>query len=120
MIRPLLAAWIAAVLLACSGQSTAIAAKPADSLLPASTKGYLCVPDLCQLREQFNNSEFGKLANDPSLQPFVEDFKRQLRQQGIKQSEQLGLSWDELEGVPGGEVALAVVQVSVDEMAIVA
>ncbi|HTQ39505.1 MAG TPA: hypothetical protein VMJ32_10780 [Pirellulales bacterium] len=119
MIRPWLAGWVAAALLVGIGHAPAQAARPSDSLLPAATKGYLSIPDLAQLREQFDRSQFGKLANDPALVPFVEDFKRQLRQQGLKQLDQLGLSWDGLEDVPGGEIALAVVQISPDEAAVV-
>ncbi|HZZ27285.1 MAG TPA: hypothetical protein VFE46_04695 [Pirellulales bacterium] len=118
MIRPL-AGWFAAILFVGLGHSSALASPPSDSLLPATTKGYLSIPNLGALREQFNRSQFGKLANDPALQPFVEDFKRQLRQQGIKQLEQLGLSWDELEDLPSGEVALAAVQISPDAAAVV-
>jgi hypothetical protein len=119
MIRPLLSGWFAAMLLASLAYSSALAARPSDSLMPAATKGYLSIPDLGQLREQFDRSQFGKLAKDPALQPFVEDFKRQLRQQGMKQLEQLGLSWDELEDMPSGEVAIGVVQLSPDESAVV-
>jgi hypothetical protein len=118
MARPLLAGCLAAILLVGVGLSPALAAKPSDSLLPATTKGYLSVPSLSQLRDQFSRSEFGQLVNDPAMKPFVEDFKRQLRQQGMKQLEQFGLSWDELDGIPSGEVAVAAIQVSIDEGAI--
>jgi hypothetical protein len=119
IIRPLLKSWFVAVVLVGWSHNPALAARPSDSLLPTTTKGYLSIPDLGQLREQFNCSQFGKLAKDPVLVPFVEDFKQQLRQQGMKQLEQLGLSWDELQDVPSGEVALAVVQISPDESAVV-
>jgi hypothetical protein len=118
MARPLLIGGFAALLLVCVGLSPALAARPSDILLPATTKGYLSIPDLGQLREQFNRSQFGQLAGDPAMKSFVEDLKRQLRQQGMKQLEQFGLAWDELDGIPGGEVALAVIQLSIDEGAV--
>jgi hypothetical protein len=118
MARPLLVGFLAAILLACTSLSPALAARPFDSLLPATTKGYLSIPDLVQLQEQFNRSQFGQLANDPAMKPFVEDFKRQLRQRGMKQLEQFGLSWDELDGIPGGELAVAAIQISIDEGAV--
>jgi len=98
--------------------SVGLAAKPSDSLLPASTKGYLSIASMKQLSEQFDRSTFGQLANDPAMKPFVEDLKRQLRQQGLRQLEQLGLTWDELDGLPTGEVALAMIQVPGDDGAI--
>lgn len=116
MVRSLLIGGLAAILLACS--SIAHAALPSDSLLPASTKGYLSVPDFAKFREQFTKSQFGQLASDPAMKPFVEDIKRQLRQQGMKQLEEVGLSWDELGGIPGGEIAIAAIQVSIDEGAV--
>jgi hypothetical protein len=118
MARPLLAGFLAAFLFSIAGSSSALAARPSDSLLPATTKGYLSVPSVSQLREQFSRSEFGQLINDPAMKPFVDDFKRQLHQQGMKQLEQFGLSWDELDGIPSGEVAVAAIQVSLDEGAI--
>jgi hypothetical protein len=118
MARPLLVGSLVAMLLVSVGLSSVLAAQPSDSLLPATTKGYLSIPNLAQLREQFNRSPFGQLAGDPAMKPFVEDFKRQLRQQGMKQLEQFGLSWDELDGIPSGEVALAAIQISIDEGAV--
>jgi hypothetical protein len=95
-----------------------LAGRPADTLLPNSTKGYLSAPNVDQLVTQFDRSQLGQLANDPLMKPFVEQLKRQFRQQGLKQLEQLGLTWEELEGVPSGEAALATIQVSVDEAAV--
>jgi hypothetical protein len=118
MARPLLVGTLAAMLLLLAGLSPARAAKPSDSLLPATTKGYLSVPNLAQLRDQFNRSPLGQLANDPAMKPFVDDFKRQLHQRGMKQLEQFGLSWDELDGIPSGEIAVAAIQISVDEGAV--
>jgi len=97
---------------------SAFAAKPSDSLLPTTTKGYLSIASMKQLGEQFDRSTFGQLASDPAMKPFVEDVKHQLRQQGLRQLEQLGLTWDELDGLPTGEVALAVIQVPGDDGAI--
>ncbi|HEY2880807.1 MAG TPA: hypothetical protein VGJ15_00185 [Pirellulales bacterium] len=107
-----------ASLLVFGAAASAWAAKPSDSLLPASTKGYVSVPSMARLRDEFNRSQLGRLANDPAMAPFVDDFKRQLRQQGLKQLEQLGLTFDELDGLPTGEVALAAVQLSTDEAAV--
>jgi hypothetical protein len=98
--------------------NVALAAKPSDSLLPATTKGYLSIASMKQLSEQFDRSTFGQLANDPAMKPFVEDIKHQVRQQGLRQLEQLGLTWDELDGLPTGEVALAMIQVPGDDGAI--
>ncbi len=98
--------------------SSALAARPSEQILPSTTKGYLSAPNIDQLVAQFNRSQLGQLVNDPLMKPFVEQLKRQFRQQGLKQLEQLGLTWEELEGVPSGEAALATIQVSPDEGAV--
>ncbi len=111
----LVAIWILLSGIVC----TALAAQPADSLLPATTKGYICAPNLDQLVEHFRRSQIGQLVNDPVMQPFVESIKTQLRQTGLRQLEQLGISWEDVQGLPGGEIALATVQPAPGEAAIV-
>jgi hypothetical protein len=97
---------------------TVWAARPADTLLPSTTKSYIAAPNVAQFVEQFNRSQLGKFVNDPALKPFVDGVRQQFKQQGLRQLEQLGMSWEELDGVPSGEVALAVVQPSPEEGAV--
>ena len=101
-----------------ASSNCAFAAQSADRLLPASTKGFISAPDVGRLNNQFNHSQFGQLVNDPAMKPFLDGFRQQLHQQGLKQLDQLGLSWEELEGLPKGEVALAVIEISPDEAAV--
>jgi hypothetical protein len=117
-VRPLLAGWFTAACVVIAGSSFAFAAPSADRLLPANTKGFLSVPDVARLNAQFNRSQFGQLVSDPAMKPFLDGFRQQLHQQGLKQLDQLGLSWEELEGLPKGEVALAVMEISPDEAAV--
>lgn len=89
--------------------STARAATPAaDTLLPATTKGYLSIPDLARLESDADGTQLGRLFNDPDMQPFVEDLKAQLRAKGALQK--VGVTLDDLRGIVTGEVAFAVVQ----------
>lgn len=117
MARLLPASRVLGVAILFCAATVARAVPPSDSLLPATTKGYASIPNLAQLVDQFNRSQFGQLANDPAMKPFVDDFKRQIGQQGMKQLEQLELPWEELDGVPGGEVAVATIQTSADDSA---
>ena len=111
----LLAACCMALLL---GQ-VAQAAPKSETLLPDTTKGYVSVGDVAALRDSFNRSQWGLLVNDPVLQDFVKDFKRQLKENGVQRMEGLGLTWDDLDGVPGGEVSLATIQPAPGRMAVV-
>jgi hypothetical protein len=52
------------------------------------------------------------------MQPFVESVKSQLRQTGLRQLEQFGLEWEDLEKIAGGEIALGVIEPSSDEAAL--
>ncbi|MCC7083527.1 MAG: hypothetical protein IT427_00805 [Pirellulales bacterium] len=118
IVRPL-SALVWSLLIVLASSATSIASPPAsDTLLPATTKGYIAVPDMARLLAYFNKSQFGQLFNDPAMQPFVDDFRHQLQQKGLKQLDQLGLSWEELESIPGGETALAVIQPNPDSAAL--
>jgi hypothetical protein len=86
------------------------AAKPSETLLPNTTKAYISVPDVDKLREHFDQTQIGLLLKDPVMQPFVEDVQGQIRDKLSEASVRLGLSWDDLEDVYGGEVAMALLQ----------
>ncbi len=118
IVRSLCACLVASSICFAWCAADALAARPSDSLLPATTKGYVCVPDLGQLVDHFKRSQWGQLVNDPVMQPFVESIKSQLRQTGLRQLEQFGLTWQDVEKVPGGEMALAVVQPASDQAAL--
>ena len=95
------------------------AAPKSESLLPDTTTGYVSIADIGVLRDNFNRTQWGQLVHDPSLQPFVADFRRQLQQKGFRQLDDLGLSWQELEGVPGGEISIAMIRPAQGRMAAV-
>ena len=85
-----------------------IAAAPsAHDLLPASTKGFASVPDLEGARLRWNETQIGRLGNDPLMHEFITAFRTQIRQRLDETGEQLGLTWDDVAEVYGGEIALA-------------
>lgn len=86
------------------------AAVPSEQLLPGTTKGFLAAPDIDLVRSKFNETQLGGLVHDPVMQPFIEDLKQQIGQKLEQAGKRLGVRWDDLEGVYGGEVALALVQ----------
>jgi len=95
------------------------AVPPAETLLPNSTKGFLSVASMSQLQENWNKTQLGQLMQDQAMKPFVEDLKRQIQDQWTKTHQKLGITWDDLEGVPAGEVSMALVQPSATEVAVV-
>jgi hypothetical protein len=56
---------------------------------------------------------------DPIMQPFVKDFQRQLQGKWNQTHQKLGITWDDLSDVPSGEVALAIIEPSATEAALV-
>jgi len=108
--QPLLRRLAAAFSLVVLATAQVHAAKPSETLLPNTTKAYVSVPDVDKLREHFDQTQIGHLLKDPVMQPFVEDVQRQIRDKLSEASVRLGLSWDDLEDVYGGEVAMALLQ----------
>jgi len=86
------------------------AAQPSDILLPNTTKGYVSIQDVDLLRAQFEKTQLSKLLNDPLMKPFVEDVRKQIESKIGKTDIRLNIKLDDLKGVHGGEVCLAVIQ----------
>lgn len=108
---------VAWLVLTLAGSS--FAATPSQRLLPATTKGYLSVPDVYQLEASWNSTQLGQLLKDPVMNGFGEDLKRQLKDKFTRLNRQLGLTFDDLEDVPGGELAIARVRPTENESATV-
>ena len=91
-------------------ESVARAAHPSETLLPAGTKGFLATNNVEEVREKFRQTQLGELVNDPVMKPFIDDLKEQIGAKLEKAGKRMGLKWADMEGVYGGEVALAIVQ----------
>ena len=107
-----------AVLVLAYGSVGQAAVPPAEDLLPATTKGFVSVASIDQFKEAWNKTQLGQLMNDPIMQPFVESFKEQMRQKWLQTHRKLGLSWEDLQSVPSGEVGLGLIQPSEKEAAV--
>lgn len=88
----------------------ALAVEPSENLLPTATKGFVSTPNLADAEAKLADTELGKMFSDPLMQPFVEDLEKQIRSRMDKAGVRLGVTFEDLKGVDGGEVALAVVQ----------
>jgi len=90
--------------------ATAAAPQASETLLPASTKGFISIPDIGVLQDRWNLTQLGQLMADEKMQPFIEDLKRQMKSKMNRADTQLGLTWSDLESVSGGDVCLALAQ----------
>ena len=87
------------------------------SLLPATTKGALIVTDANVLSERWKETQLGQLMQDPVMEPFAKDIKRQFSDRLSRMRDQLGLELSDLKGVPGGGMAVAMIQPAKEESA---
>ncbi|MDA0659441.1 MAG: hypothetical protein O3C60_11430 [Planctomycetota bacterium] len=87
--------------------SPAWAGPTADQLLPSSTKAMIAVSDVRASHVRWEETRFGELTANPILKPFIEDLQRQFREKLNETGERLGLTWEDVSGVHGGEVCLA-------------
>lgn len=95
------------------------AVEPAEKLLPDTTKGFLSVTNMKDLVDHWNMTEVGKLMKDPVMAPFRKDVQRQFEDRWMGVREKLGLTIDDLRGVPSGEVAVALLQPAPEQAALV-
>ena len=86
------------------------AARPGETLLPTTTKGFLSIPDLDDFQAAFDRTQLGQLVRDPVMKPFVEDLQRQLKSKLNQTKVRLGIRWEDLANTYGGEICFAVLQ----------
>lgn len=101
---------LALTLFALIGGAVPSAWGAADALLPDSTRGFFCITDVKVLSEHWDKTQLGQLVKDPVMKPFVEDLRRQFDERWTGIRERLGLTLEDLQEVPGGEVAVAAIQ----------
>lgn len=93
-----------------AGTSPCQAARPCDTLMPPTTKGFVSIPDATRLRQDFEKTQVGQLVNDPAMKAFIEDLIQQLESKLGRTDSRLGIRPQDLKGVHGGEVALGTIQ----------
>lgn len=85
------------------------AAPPTDHLVPSKTVGYMAVGDVDVLAKGWNGTQLAHLLEDPAMEPFAEDLRAQFRERLDAANRSLGISWSDIEQVPSGELAFALV-----------
>lgn len=90
-----------------------------DQVLPDSTVGCVSVPNVNLLAEAWSKTELSQLFEDPAMKKFGEDLRRQLTKKWSQTHQRLGLQPEDLDGVAGGELCLALVRTSEGKAAIV-
>ncbi len=110
---------VAAACLAGLTAATALAGgfTASEHIFPATTRAWLSVPDPDGLRERFDRSSYGQLIADPAMKAFVDSVREQISKNGRQRLEKLGLTLEDLEKVPGGEVAIGSIEAEPGQLA---
>lgn len=114
MVRHIAALMLFAGLIVGATSTASHAARPNDTLLPAWTKAYVTIPDANVLVDQFDKCSLGQLLNDPSIQPFREDLRKQLGNREAQFQDAMGLTTKELKDVSRGEMTIAIIKTTDD------
>ena len=88
-----------------------------ERLLPATTEGFLAVPDVELLRDRWNATQIGQLMADPVMKPFADDLRRQFEDRFSGMRERMGFALEDLRDIAGGEVAVAMIRPAPGEAA---
>jgi hypothetical protein len=86
------------------------AVPPSDTLLPATTKGYVSVAQPEEMKDRWNKTQLGQMMTDEIMRPFADDLRKQLNDKFGLVSEKLGITWDDLDAVPAGELSLSLIE----------
>lgn len=87
--------------------SRAAGAPPSETVLPASTQGFLSIADLAAMSAAWDETELGQLLAEPMMEAFNQEVERFVRRHWVEAHQRLGISWDDLKAVPRGELAIA-------------
>jgi hypothetical protein len=63
-----------------------------------------------EFEARWDKTQLGQMFGDPVMQPFVEDLKKQLQDKYRAVEDKLGITWDDLDGVPAGEMSLSLIE----------
>ncbi|MFV0446049.1 MAG: hypothetical protein ACK5Q5_20930 [Planctomycetaceae bacterium] len=97
-------------LLADDAAAVATVTAPTDRLLPPNTLVYFSVADCEQLQEQFANTGFGQLVNDPAMADVREEVMKKFNEASAQAEAEIGMPLSDLLAIPTGEAAFAVLQ----------
>ena len=87
---------------------SAIANTPADKIFPDATKGFVSIKNLKEFGEQWKQTQFGKLLDDPLMQDFKNEVQKQITE---RMERSFGLTLDAISSLPSGEVAFGMIAI---------
>ena len=102
--------WVGCFVLAWAGNLCAQEkGRLSETLLPDTTQGFVAISNVDVLIEHWNKTQLGHLMADPVMEPFTKDLHRQFENRWSSIHERLGLTLDDMQGVPGGDVGIGLI-----------
>lgn len=83
---------------------------PSEKLLPESTRVWVSVADPQALRKRFEQSSLGGLVYDPLMSTFLDGLRQQGKASADPLRGTLEITFEEVEQIAGGEIALGVIE----------
>ncbi len=113
-VRPICLAAYLSLGLSLLGGAVRAERPSAPRLFPADTLAYVRVDDSRDMQAKLKETTMGRLTDDPQIKPIINEFYSSMS--GVLQQVQqaLGVSFEEVLGIPNGEVAFAVVPTEED------
>ncbi len=92
---------------AASSEKSNVARLGSAQLLPGHTKAWVSIPDLTDLEVSFDKTQFGQLAQDKVIEPFIDSLKDQFGDWANEKNVRLGVKIENLDQICSGEICLA-------------
>jgi hypothetical protein len=87
----------------------AAAGVPAEGVFPEETVGFLSLQSVPEFRARFARTQLGQLAEEPAMQPFLEQLGKQVEGKVGGIEERLGVSLEDFNNAASGEAAMGLV-----------
>jgi hypothetical protein len=82
---------------------------PSETLVPATTQYWVSIPNVDETVKNWNKTELGKLMDDPVMKPLRDDLDRQTTKRREEMGNDLGIDWEDLKAMAGGELCMALI-----------
>ena len=81
-----------------------------EKLLPKDTLLFFTIPDVPEMKAQWDKSLMGSMFRDPELKPFLDDVQKKIDEASGKLQDEIGVSIADLLSIPQGEVTFALME----------
>jgi hypothetical protein len=87
----------------------AAAQVPSETILPTTTQAWVSMPVVDDAVKTWGQTQLGKLWNDAVMEPLRKDLEAQARARDKEPITVLGIDWDDLKSIAGGELSMALI-----------